>query len=223
MGHHSHSSLLGDDPTLASAEMNDICEDPFLSTANIPSSNDHSALPRPTGNIAGVHIADELYPSDLHLSLPNYTPDILDKLPGSNQPPDLTPWATPWEGKGTSQFIEELYASQAFYNTSDDDMRSTSVPGLTSSPSASSAQTIPTPPTTPTTPTASLPRSCKKGKRRLSSYKAPLAPIKFVHDELSMPANFQANPNNHARFKYHDDGTREYLNLPRKRQKVSPA
>lgn len=223
MGHNPHSYLLGDDPTLVSVEMNDIWEDPFLSTANIPSRNDHSALPRPTGNIAGVYTADELHPSYLHLSLSTYTPDILDKLPGSNQPLGLTPWATPWEGKGTSQFIEKLYASQTFYNTSDDDIKSASVPGLTSSPSASSAQTIPTPPSTPTTSTASLPRSRQKGKRRLSSYKAPSAPIKFVHDELSMPANFQANPNNHARFKYHDDGTREYLNLPRKRQKVSPA
>jgi hypothetical protein len=220
MGHNPHSYIIGDDPTLASAETNDIWEDPFLSAANIPSRNDHSALPRPTGNIAGVYTADEPHPSYLHVSLSTYTPNILDKLPGSNQPLGLTPWATPWEGKGTSQFLEELYVSQSFYNTSDDDIESAPVPGLTRSP-ASSAQTLPTTPTTPTTSTTSSPRSRQKSKRRLSSHKAPSPPIKFVHDELSMPANFQANPNAHARFKYHDDGTREYLNSPRKRQKLS--
>ncbi|CRG84876.1 hypothetical protein PISL3812_02056 [Talaromyces islandicus] len=223
MGHDPHSYLTGDDPTLVSADMNDIWDDPFLSTANISLRNDQSSLPGHTGNITGIYAVDELRPSYLHLCLASHTPDILDKLSASNQPLGLTPWATPWEGKSTNQFLEELYASQVFYNALDDDTKFVPVPELTRSSATSSPRTITTPPITPTTSTVTTPRSGRKRKHRLSSSKTPSAPIKFVHDELSMPTNFRANPNNHARFKYHGDGTREYLNAPRKRHKVSSA
>ncbi|OKL59984.1 hypothetical protein UA08_04636 [Talaromyces atroroseus] len=59
----------------------------------------------------------------------------------------------------------------------------------------------------------------KRQRRRSPSPPAPQNALQFVHDELSMPSDFRANPNNHARFKYHRDGTREYLNAPKKRRK----
>lgn len=227
MGHNPYSYLLHNDPTLVSADMNDIWDDPFFNTANISSRNDKSTLPEPTGNTTGIYMADELHSSFLHLSLANHTPDIREKLPASNQPLSLTPWATPWMGKSTNQLLEELHASKVYYNTLDDDVESVPVPQLTRSRSSapSSPRTITTPltPIASTTSTASTLRSGIKRKQCSSSNNVPSRPVKIVHDELSMPANFQANPNNHARFKYHGDGTREYLNARRKRLRVSSA
>lgn len=47
----------------------------------------------------------------------------------------------------------------------------------------------------------------------------PQNSLRFEHDELSMPSNFRANPNNHGRFRYHANGTREYLNAPSNRRR----
>jgi hypothetical protein len=58
-----------------------------------------------------------------------------------------------------------------------------------------------------------------KRRRRSASPPAPQNTFQFVHDERSMPPDFRANPNNHGRFKYHRDGTREYLNAPKNRRK----
>ncbi|EED24275.1 hypothetical protein TSTA_076430 [Talaromyces stipitatus ATCC 10500] len=56
-------------------------------------------------------------------------------------------------------------------------------------------------------------RSSSPSARPETTRKRP-RPIRFVHDELSMPANFRANPDNHGRFQYTATGRRRYLNGP---------
>ncbi|KAH8697503.1 hypothetical protein BGW36DRAFT_427462 [Talaromyces proteolyticus] len=76
-------------------------------------------------------------------------------------------------------------------------------------------------PSSSSTQSNKTPGSSPKGLKRPSESQQQPREFKIVFDPLSMPKNFKANPNNRARFKYHSDGTRDYLNAPAERRKAS--
>lgn len=61
----------------------------------------------------------------------------------------------------------------------------------------------------------SLTRPSRKRQRTQSPESIPQKELRIIHDELSMPPNFQANPDAHGRFAMNSDGNRKYLNGPK--------